>query len=242
MDGNRHHPSDDWSGVRRHVSLRRPRIVACGVGLLLAIVVAGAWSGAASAHVTLEDDQAPAGGFTTLHFQVPNEEDEANTVKVEIGLPRDVTIASVIPRTTPGWTVTTETRKLDKPARTDDGQVDEVVSKVTFSGGSIPPGQFQAFDLDVGPLPDTVGATIAFPAVQTYDDGTTVRWIDPLQPGQPEPDHPAPTITLTAASASGDDGGGHDGLAVGLAVAALVAGVAGTVTGVAALVLSRRRS
>ena len=148
------------------------------------------WAGVASAHVTIENDEEPAGGFATLHIQVPNESAKANTVKVEIGLPTDVTIPSVVPRTTEGWTVTTETRKLATPVQTDDGEVDEVVSKVTFEGGSIPPGQFQAFDLDVGPLPDKPGTTIAFPAIQTYDDGTVVRWIDPVQPGQPEPEHP----------------------------------------------------
>jgi hypothetical protein len=35
--------------------------------------------------------------------------------------------------------------------------------------------------------------------LQTYSDGTIVRWIDDTAAGQPEPEHPAPVLTLTAA-------------------------------------------
>ena len=44
---------------------------------------------------------------------------------------------------------------------------------------------------------------VAFKALQTYSNGDVVRWIDVQQPGQPEPDHPAPVLTLTAAAPDG---------------------------------------
>lgn len=208
---------------------------------LITLMVAG-WATVASAHVTIENDQQPAGGFATLHFQAPNESESANTIKVEIGIPTDVTIAFVAPRTMPDWKVSTETRKLDKPVSTDDGQVDEVVSKVTYEGGSIPPGQFQGFDLEVGPLPDTPGTVLAFPAIQTYDDGTVVRWVDPVKEGEPEPEHPTPTLTLTAAADTTSSTSNSNDDSKTLAIVALVLGAIGTIAGVGALVMTRRRA
>ena len=40
--------------------------------------------------------------------------------------------------------------------------------------------------------------TIEFRALQYYDNGDIVRWIDPTPPGGPEPDHPAPVLTIGA--------------------------------------------
>jgi uncharacterized protein YcnI len=210
---------------------------------LTALTVA-MWPAIASAHVTIENDQVAAGSFAILHFQAPNESESANTVKLEIGIPTDVTIPFVAPRTMPGWQVTTETRKLDQPVQTDDGTVDEVVSKVTYEGGSIPPGQFQGFDLEVGPLPDTPGAVLAFPAIQTYDDGTVVRWIDPVKDGEPEPEHPAPRLTLIAADSAAAGSGSSNGSDndTTLAIIALVLGAIGTIAGVTGVVLARRRA
>jgi len=42
---------------------------------------------------------------------------------------------------------------------------------------------------------------LAFPAAQTYSDGSAVTWADPAVEGQPEPAHPAPAFTVTAAKA-----------------------------------------
>jgi hypothetical protein len=41
---------------------------------------------------------------------------------------------------------------------------------------------------------------LVFKAVQTYDNGDVVRWIDTSTPGGAEPDHPAPTVTLRVAA------------------------------------------
>ena len=42
---------------------------------------------AASAHVTLQPSEVPAGGFTRLDVRVPNETDNAGTTKVEVQFP-----------------------------------------------------------------------------------------------------------------------------------------------------------
>jgi len=68
----------------------------------------------------------------------------------------------------------------------------------TRSSGSIAPGQFEAFDVSVGPLPTDVDHLV-FKALQTYADGQVVRWIDePVTGSAAEPDHPAPVVTLSA--------------------------------------------
>ena len=81
---------------------------------------------------------------------------------------------------------------------------------------------------------------MTFTAEQTYSDGTVVHWDESAEPGAPEPDNPAPTLTLTAATAgSGQAGSCQDGLARGLGIAGIVAGVAGLSAG--GLALRRKR-
>lgn len=44
---------------------------------------------------------------------------------------------------------------------------------------------------------------LVFKAIQSYSDGTVVSWIEVPNKAVPDPEHPAPTITLTAPEASG---------------------------------------
>jgi uncharacterized protein len=37
---------------------------------------------------------------------------------------------------------------------------------------------------------------LTFKALQTYSNGDVVRWIEQSAPGGPEPEHPAPSVTL----------------------------------------------
>ncbi len=210
---------------------------------LVAVLVLG-WTAAASAHVTIDPDKAEAGGFTILHFQVPNESDTASTVKVEIAMPQGVVLPTVLAEPIAGWDVSVQTTPLETPIETDDGTVTEAVSVVTFEGGEIKPGEFQLFNLDVGPLPDAAGTTLLFPAVQTYSDGQEVRWVDVTQEGQPEPEHPAPHLDLVSATPADDtptsSGGSSDSAAKTLGIIGIVVGAVGVVLGGIALSRSRR--
>ena len=172
---------------------------------LLVLVLAGAGVAAAAlpagAHVTVVPDTAPKGGSEILSFSVPNEEQTANTVKVEVDLPTKSPIPSVSVKPMPGWTIVADTTKLTKPVTTDDGQVTEAVSKITWTAtdAGLAPGQFDLFTISAGPLP-TNTSKLTFKAIQTYSDGTTVNWIQATVKGAPEPEHPAPVLTLTKAS------------------------------------------
>jgi hypothetical protein len=108
--------------------------------------------------------------------------------------------------------------------------------------------------VSVGTLPDDVDS-LSFPTVQTYDNGQVVSWIDPTVEGQPEPEHPAPVLHLTAAesdngSASSSDAPAASSTAVaatvvkkesnnGLAIAALIVGAIGLIIGIVALARGR---
>ena len=157
----------------------------------LGVVVVGA--PAAGAHVAVVPSEAPKGGFEILSFSVPNEEQAANTVKVEVDLPTKSPIPSVSVKPMPGWTIAVDTTTLAKPVQTDDGQVTQAVSRITWTAtdGGLAPDQFDLFTISAGPLPTNTGK-LTFKAIQTYSDGTTVNWIQETVKGAPEPDHPTP--------------------------------------------------
>jgi uncharacterized protein len=207
--------------------------------------------GPAAAHVTLQPEEAPAGGFTRLDVRVPNERDNAGTTKVEVQFPPGFVFVSTQP--VPGWTATVKKRKLDQPVEAEGEQITEEVDTVTWTGdgqtGIVKPGEFQDFGLSVG-VPDKPGTKLTFKALQTYDNGEVVRWIGP-----PDAEEPAPQVTLTAAGAeeehaaateptssraSADEGEDDTGAPTWLAVLALVLGGLGLLAGVLGLARSRR--
>ncbi|MFK0049071.1 YcnI family protein [Streptomyces sp. NPDC090741] len=225
-----------------------------------AAVAAGAvlvLSGTAFAHVGVQPiGEAAKGGYATLNFKVPNERDNASTTQLEVNFPVDQPLTSVMPQEIPGWTSNVEKTKLDKPLTVHGKQVNEVVTKVTWSGGKIEPGKFQQFPVSVGKLPDNADQMV-FKAIQTYDNNEVVRWIEETKAGAAEPQNPAPVLKLTAAKAADDhhddknaaaakDDKGHDEAAKStsdttaraLGIAGIVIGLGGVAFGVA----SRRRA
>ncbi|MEN3305992.1 MAG: hypothetical protein V7603_2194, partial [Micromonosporaceae bacterium] len=186
--------------------LRTGSTAALLAGAACAVAVLG-FAGSAAAHVVVTPDQATAGGFARLSFQVPTESDTLSTTKVQVFLDATHPIASVLTTPVAGWTVTTATTKLATPIKTDDGgTVAEAVSQITWTASSpasaIKPGQFLEFPVSLGTLPDNVDK-LEFKTLQTYSDGSVVRWIDETPAGGPEPEHPAPVLEITRAAADG---------------------------------------
>ena len=74
-------------------------------------------------------------------------------------LPEDQPVASVSTTPVPGWTVTTRSRTLDEPLDQHGEQVTDVVSEVvwTATANGVAPGQFEDFEISLGPLPDSGG-------------------------------------------------------------------------------------
>jgi len=177
------------------------------VGAALAALV---WAGPACAHVTVSASDATQGGTGVLTFRVPTESDTASTTKLAVQFPTSTPIATVLVQPTPGWTAKAITSKLATPVKTDDGDtVTQAVCEIDWTADSaataIKPGEFQQFVVQAGPLPDA--PTLRFAAIQTYSDGSVVRWIESPAPGSTaEPAHPAPVLTLSAAASSSTTG------------------------------------
>lgn len=223
--------------------------------LAVAVIALVAAAPAASAHVTVQPGTAVQGGYMKIDVRVPNERDDSGTTSVEFNLPEDVPIRSVRVEAVPGWDYEIEKRTLDEPIEAGEGDpVTEVVSKITWSGGVIQPGEFQDFPVSLGPLPEDV-ESLAFPTIQTYESGEDVRWIEVPEEGAEEPEHPAPMLTLTpaeeeggatdtaaadeAADAAADDSDSDSDSSNTLAIAALIVGALGLAVGGVALAKGR---
>jgi len=216
-------------------------------------VAAGALAvpAAAQAHVTVQPTSVPAGAETVLSVRVPNERDDAATVKVDVKLPPGFVSASW--EAVPGWSVRAVKQKLSKPVQTDDGPIDEQVGEIVWTAAGrkagIQPGEFRDFPLSVV-IPGKAGETLTFKALQTYSNGSVVRWI-----GAPGADEPAPRVELTSATsaaadpgtrrranpqpapaaAASSDGGSSDTLSI----VALIVGVVGLLVAGVAVAMAR---
>jgi uncharacterized protein YcnI len=125
-------------------------------------------------------------------------------------------------------------RKLAQPVDNHGTQISEVVSVITWTateGAAVKPGEFQEFPVSMGRIPDNVDQLV-FKALQTYSDGTVVRWIEEPKDGV-ELEHPAPvlkvakptTTTNVATEGKSTDVLGWTALAVAI-VGVLLAGFA----------------
>ncbi|MEW1627213.1 YcnI family protein [Streptomyces sp. NPDC089173] len=182
--------------------------IAAGVAASTVLLLAGP----AAAHVSVQPQgEAAKGGYATLNFKVPNERDQASTVKVEVNFPADHPLSSVTPEAVPGWKIAITKGKLDKPLEVHGKKITEAVTKVTWTadGSKIAPGYFQQFPVSVGQLPEDADQLV-FKAIQTYDNKEVVRWIEEPKAGGEEPDSPAPVLALSAATDDHHGGGGAD--------------------------------
>ncbi|MDQ4503942.1 YcnI family protein [Sinomonas sp. ASV322] len=165
-----------------------------------ALIAAGA--AAANAHVTVSPDDTGADGYSHLTFNMPNESETAETTKLEVKLPTDTPFTSVSVRPVEGWTAQVITGELPKPVTVGGSTVTkapiEVVWTANDAAHQIGQNQYQSFSLSVGRLP-AAGTKVVLAATQTYTDGMVVEWNETAEEGQPEPKHPAPAFTTTAA-------------------------------------------
>ncbi|MFF5635276.1 YcnI family protein [Streptomyces sp. NPDC012825] len=180
-------------------------VLAGGVALSSVVLL----SGTAFAHVGVQPQgEAAKGGYATVNVKVPNERDNASTVKLEVNFPLDHPLASVMPQPVPGWKAEVTKSKLDKPLELHGKKINEAVSKVTWTadGSGIGPGEFQQFPLSLGQLPEDADQLV-LKSIQTYSNKEVVRWIEERKEGAEEPQNPAPVLKLSAASDDHHGGG-----------------------------------
>jgi uncharacterized protein YcnI len=221
---------------------------------LITVIAALVVTQVAAAHVTINPREWEAGGFARFAVRVPNERDNADTTEVTVRFPQSIISASFQP--VPGWERSIEMEPLDEPIEEEGEQITEHIASVTWTGGTVKPGEFQEFGVSFR-VPETPGEDLVFPAIQTYSNGEVVRWV-----GAPDSETPAPIVTVLEPAEEEEAAGGvtgettaagEDGAAAaptsssddggdGLAIVALILGIAGLAAGLTALGLVWSRS
>jgi uncharacterized protein YcnI len=172
--------------------------------LLAAALAALVLPAAAFAHAHVSPSVVEKGHSEVFTLAVPTEKEGASTTSVALSPPEGFNIDSFVPA--PGWK-----RSVQQKGSGEDA----VITKVTWTGGSVPTGEDAAFSF----LASTSAAkTYTFEVRQTYSDGTVVDWSGPESS-----DTPSPTIDVKSSL-----GGGGSST---LAVIALIVGAIGVVAG-----------
>jgi periplasmic copper chaperone A len=151
----------------------------------------------ASAHVTLEQREAPVGAPYKAVLRVPHGCDGSSTIALRVRIPDGMIAVKPMPK--PGWKVDTVTGKYAKSHDYFHGaRLTEGVTEVSFSGGVLPDAFYDEFVLagflagDLEP-----GHMMYFPVVQECEKGVH-RWIEVPAAGKPpgEDLEPAPALKL----------------------------------------------
>jgi uncharacterized protein YcnI len=236
---------DDRAPIRRRVAR---------AGAVVAVAGVVGLGSPAYAHVTVTPSTTAAGAHAVLAFSVAHGCEKSPTTAITVQIPPQIT--SVTPTRTALWEVTMKTERVDPPVVDAHGnRIVERVGTVTFrTDKPLPDGYREVFELAVQ-LPSSTGARLVFPTVQTCEKGEAA-WTEVPQDGQDVGtlELPAPGFVLSAPDADAD---AHQHTAVGAArlvaapapqatdgitLAALVAGIVGSVLGGVALFRQRRRT
>lgn len=246
---------NDFGSARTRADRRPPRMRArrgAQTGAAALIVSVFGFASPASAHVTVTPSTTAAGAHAVLQFSVGHGCGDSPTTKITIQVPAEIT--SVSPTRTALWQITKQTAPVDPPAVDAHGnKIVQRVASVTFSTDTpLPDGYREVFELAVQ-LPETKGTRLVFPTIQTCERGESA-WIEVPQDGRDAGglELPAPSFT-TSEPAEGTPhhmttGDAHTTQAHGpgtdraLTIAALAAGLLGSLLGAAALVRQRRRA
>lgn len=158
------------------------RTIAALVAALTLIIPA-----AAQAHVTIQPNELPAGGFARVNVRVPNERDDNGTKKVAVKMPDGIVAASYEPK--PGWSVKVTRKKLDEPIELHGEPINEQIDTVTFTGegddGVIAPGQFVDFGLSINVPEGDAGTKLTFPSTRPTRAARSSAGSAPRMPTSP---------------------------------------------------------
>lgn len=233
-----------------HTHLRRLAVLPAAGVLALGI------AGPASAHVTVTPSETAAGAYTVLTVSVPHGCDGSATTKIAVQLPES--IVSVTPTRNALYDVEKVMQQLDEPITGSHGEeITERVAQVVYTATTpLPDGQRDAFELSLQIPEDAAGQTLAFPTVQSCEQGETA-WTEIPADGQSADDleHPAPAFAVTEAGAEAEPAAATSSAAVSapvevaddegtntLGILGLVAGLLGLALGGLALARTRGRA
>jgi uncharacterized protein YcnI len=150
---------------------------------------------AASAHVTLENPQAPIGASYKAVLRVPHGCEGSATTALRIRVPDGMIAVKPMPK--PGWKVETVIGKYQKSYDYFHGaKLSEGVIEISFTGGNLPDAYYDEFVFTgfiVGDLEP--GKTLYVPVVQECEKGIN-RWIEIPAAGKSSRDYPEPAPGL----------------------------------------------
>jgi periplasmic copper chaperone A len=149
------------------------RTVIVSAAVTAAVLLVG--GGIASAHIDPDPIAMQAGTSATVAFNVEHGCDGSPTTSMKFQVPADVTDAVAVAKD--GWTSMLTGDILE------------------FKGGPLAADQKDHFDITFT-APAQPG-DIRFPVIQSCEQGE-LAWIEEAPEGAPEPEHPAPTIKVTA--------------------------------------------
>ena len=170
-----------------------------GTVVLATALLSVAFAAPAMGHVTVPEGTVPAGSTALVHFRIGHGCDGLPVDTVEIQLPDGIVAAQ--PEYIPGWTLEVEMVESEPYERFGE-TLTERVGVIRWSGGDLPDVAFYDFGVHATFLLDA-GTVVGVPVVQRCGEAE-IAWIEPVVEGQPEAEHPNPTITITEAVA-GDD-------------------------------------
>ncbi len=161
----------------------RTRFRILTVSAVAGLALAGL-AGPAFAHVEVKADKTTAGATNvTLTFTGEAENPAAGIKSERVVLPTGIAPTSVTAAKLPaGWTFT----------RAADG--------FTVAGEALKTGTDAVWSVKLARLPAGV-TRLSFKTLETYGNGDISRWIEIQNPGQAEPDNPAPLLVLKPGSA-----------------------------------------
>lgn len=149
----------------------------------------------ANAHVTVQPSEAIVGSFSRFVVRVPTERD-VPTIEITVDLP-PLAFVSFEPKD--GWTRSEEMVELDDPIEAFGQEITETVGSVTWTGGTIGPGEFDEFGFSAR-MPEEE-TSLEFKATQTYRGGEVVEWV-----GAADSDEPAAFVTTYDLGLEEDEG------------------------------------
>ncbi|WP_337875402.1 YcnI family protein [Elioraea sp.] len=158
---------------------------------LLAACAAALLGATASAHVTLETQEAAPDSLYRAVFRVPHGCGEAATIRLAVTLPEGVRGARPMPK--PGWRLTLVPRE-DRPTPQGHGAAREL-HQIVWEGGPLPSEHYDEFVIRFR-TPNTPGQTLWIPVVQGCEGGRETAWTQVPEPGRRASDYPTPAPAL----------------------------------------------
>ncbi len=151
----------------------------------------------ASAHVTLEAQEAQVGTSYKAVLRIPHGCGSASTTSIRVQIPEGVIAVKPSPKA--GWTLSSTSGDYKQTYDYYGTKVSKGVAEIAWSGGNLPDAWYDEFVfrayLAKSLKPDT---TLYIPVVQGCEGGAAERWIEIPAAGKSSNDlkRPAPGLRL----------------------------------------------